>query len=753
MRFVLTIMISLMLTSCNRAADLVLVSKGHSAYTIIIPAEATANEKKAAGILQQYIQQLSGLRLPIQPESVSATSKSPSIYVGNTEKAQSFQVGSVNGEGYLLTRQDNNLVLYGRHGQGVVYAVYAFIEKYFHLFKGAGEPVFITPVRDLVVTGFTPAISNPAFIYRQAYFPASQDAEYLSWHKLQQFEDLWGIWGHSYFKLVDSAIYFKTHPEYFSAIDSIRQPVQLCMSNEKVVEIAIAALKKRMEKFPDAEYWSVSANDNINYCTCEKCRAIQKEEGSASGAHLRFVNRIAAAFPDKKITTLAYQYTAEPPAKTKPLPNVFIMLSTIDAYRSAPLVQEASARLFMEQIKGWRKLTGNLMLWDYNTQFTNYLSPFPDLFFLADNIRFYQSLGVKGLFSQGSGESYSDLAELRSYLLAKLSWDPQADWRQLIETFCSQYYGAAAPFIRSYIDQLQEAAQHSGRPIDIYGNPVWEYNTYLSPEKIDAYSTILDKAAAAVENDTLKKARVERVRLSLEYTVLQQSRFFGPEKHGYLELLPNKSGYRVKALWPGKVERFGAAATRAGVKELSEGGLSPDAYGQEWQGLFEKGWQPNLALHAAVKLATPFAPEYTNKGPLTLVDGVTGNHDFSYNWLCFYGQDMIATIDMGETKTVSNIHAAFLDDPKHHIFLPASLQVEVSADGSRYEAVQSTYMNQLGGALEEHYNIHRIVFDFSVPETRIRYIRFSAKNHASLPKWRYHPNKKPMIACDEIYVL
>lgn len=62
-------------------------------------------------------------------------------------------------------------------------------------------------------------------------------------------------------------------------------------------------------------------------------------------------------------------------------------------------------------------------------------------------------------------------------------------------------------------------------------------------------------------------------------------------------------------------------------------------------------------------------------------------------------------------------------------------------------------MNQLGGALEEHYNIHRIVFDFSVPETRIRYIRFSAKNHAALPKWRYHPNKKPMIACDEIYVL
>ncbi len=749
MRLFFVLLISLTMVSCNRAADLVLVKGGHAAYSLIIPMEFTANERKAAAILQYYIEQLSGVKIPVIQESAS-TGKSPGIYIGNTEKAQGLNTSSVQGEGYLLALKGEDLVLFGKHGQGVVYAVYAFIEQYFHLFKGANEPVNISRSDMLSISNFNNEISNPAFVYRQAYFPASQDTEYLAWHKLQHFEDLWGIWGHSYFKLVDPALYFKAHPEYFSEINGIREPLQLCMSNEEAVAIAINELKKRMSKFPDAEYWSVSANDDLNYCTCDKCRAVAQEEGGPSGAHLRFVNRIAAAFPDKKFTTLAYLHTARPPVKTKPLPNVYIMLSTIDAYRSRDFQHEPSAQAFISQAKGWRQLTENLMVWDYNIQFTNFLSPFPDLFFLGDNIRLFQSLGIKGIFAQGSGESYSDLSELRSYLLAKLSWSPQTDVRKLINEFCHQYYGPAAPSILAYIDSLQEEAFKSGRRIDIYGNPVWEYNSYLSPEKIEQYSKLLDKASADVENDTLRSKRVEHVRLSLEYAVLQQSRFFGFEKHGFLEAAPRQNDYQVKANWPLRVDRFVSAAIKAGVTELAEEGLSPEAYRQEWKEIFQKKWQPGLALHASVQLTAPFAPEYPNRGAQTLTDGMPGYRDFSYNWLCFYGQDLVATIDLAAPKKISQVQLNFLDDPRHRIFLPASLNVSVSIDGKKYEPVQSNDLQQLNKAMEEHYTIGSTHFIFSFPRTDIRYIKVNARNHDKLPQWRYHPNKKPMIAIDEI---
>jgi hypothetical protein len=33
-----------------------------------------------------------------------------------------------------------------------------------------------------------------------------------------------------------------------------------------------------------------------------------------------------------------------------------------------------------------------------------------------------------------------------------------------------------------------------------------------------------------------------------------------------------------------------------------------------------------------------------------------------------------------------------------------------------------------------------------------RYIRVTTTNLQSLPEWRYKDGKKPMIACDEVYV-
>src|SRR5690606_34908750 len=107
---------------------------------------------------------------------------------------------------------------------------------------------------------------------------------------------------------------------------------QLCLSNPEVLEIICENLKKEMVKKPDALYWSVSQNDNVNYCRCDECAALdakyaafQPEEkmlsthsgGSYSalgmGSLLTFINQVADRFPDKIISTLAYQYTRVPP--------------------------------------------------------------------------------------------------------------------------------------------------------------------------------------------------------------------------------------------------------------------------------------------------------------------------------------------------------------------------------------------------------------------------------------------------------
>ncbi len=286
----------------------------------------------------------------------------------------------------------------------------------------------------------------------------------------------------------------------------------------------------------------------------------------------------------------------------------------------------------------------------------------------------------------------------------------------------------------------------SKRKLDIYGNPINEWNAYLAPPKLNDYSEIFDAAEASVEKDTVLAERVMRARLPLEYTVLQQARFYGIEKFGVFE--KNEKGlWDVKPKFREKVTRFVANCTKAKVTELSEGGVSPDAYQAEWDAIFAAGVTPTMAIGSKVSFKFPYAADFPAKGNATLVDGTPGYTNYSYNWLCFYGTDMVATIDMGVAKNMTGLKMHFLDDPRHWIFLPSKITVEVSEDSITFRPYASIAVP----TDEEHYGA--AVKPFAAEgKAKARYIRVTANNLPALPVWRLRDNKKPMIACDEVYI-
>ena len=735
------------LAACNGSAqEIILASNNSSDYKIAIPPDASKLEQRAALVFQTYIRRISGVLLPIVHDEKSINF--PAIYIGHTSKESKVHPQKMNPESSLVLTDGRDIVICGGSGKGLIYGVYGFIEKYLHCKNISNDSAIVIPSKQISIPGHIRDERRPQFIYREVYYPASHDAEYLEWNELQQFEDLWGLWGHSYNKLVPAQTYFKPHPEYYALVKGQRQPSQLCLSNEDVFKIVVDDLKKRMAQNPDAIYWSVSPNDDIGYCECDKCKALNDAQGSPSGSLVQFVNRVAAAFPDKMITTLAYGYTHRAPKNLKPADNVYVFLSDIDAYRDKPLTDEGSAASFRNDLKAWGALTPNLFVWDYITQFTNYLAPFPNFHTLQPNMQFFKDNGVKGVFEQGSGDTYSEWAELRSYVTAKLLQDDKADVKQLIATFLKDYYGNASPYLQQYIDLLQEKMIASRRKLDIYGNPVNEWNAYLSPELLDQYSTLFDKAEAAVEGDVTLQDRVIRARLPLEYTVLQQARFYGIEKFGIF-VKDKSGGWSVKSNLPQKVMRFVNNCKKTGVTELSEAGIDPDKYQAEWDAIFKAGVTPTKALGATVTLQYPYSEDYPSKGNRTLIDGTPGYNDFSYNWLCFYGVPMVATIDLGEVQSVNKIMVHFLDDPRHWIFLPEKIRMEVSADGVKYYSMG----DRATPPSEEHYDLTIKEYDAgSHVSQQVRYIKVTANNLTTLPVWRTRENKKPMIACDEIYV-
>ncbi len=731
-------------SACSGSAqEVVLADAASSVYSIVVPAESTPLEARSAKVLQDYIKRISGRQLPIVKEGALTTANG--IYLGHTAKEGVVVPGKLPAEAYRLKMVGKDLVICGGSGKGLIYGVYTLIEKYFGCRKLGDMPALLPEGKDVHVPANLNEDGRPLFQYREAYYPAFKDAEYLEWHKMQRFEDLWGLWGHSYNKLVPAAMWFKTHPEYYAQVKGVRQPSQLCLSNEAVLGIVTDELKKRMAANPDAMYWSVAPNDENGWCECDRCKAIDNAGGSPAASLITFVNKVAAAFPDKQITTLAYGYTHRAPKGIKPAKNVYVFLSNIDVYRQQEITKEPTAAPFRKDVQEWKALTGNLFLWDYLTQFTNYLAPFPNLLTLQPNMQYYKDNGIKGIFAQGCGDTYGEFAELRSHLMVKLLQDEKADVKKLAEKFLTDYYGPAAKFLLQYIGQLHSNQADAKTKLDIYGNPVNDWNSWLSPEKLDAYSKILDVAEGSVETKTVYRERVARVRLSLDYVVLQQARFFGIEKYGIFEQKGSK--WELKPQIRQMVDRFVATCKKAGVTELSEGGLSPDAYKAEWDAIFAAGVTPTIATGATVKLQYPNVPDYPAKGPKTLVDGTSGYSDFSYNWLCFYATDMVATIDLGVAKNITGMKMHFLDDPRHWIFLPSSVVVEVSDDGVTFRPFASFAEPMT----EEHYEVTVKPFAAEA-KARARFVRVTAKNIPALPSWRQHDSKKPMLACDEIFV-
>lgn len=741
------IILSLLMTTTSSMAlnELKLVENSKSNFKIIIPSEASKTEVEASKILQQYIERVAKAKLQILADSSPKTKFE--ILLGKTNRHKISKSANQPADFYLLTNF-NQIVIDGEDDKGLLYGVYYFIENYLGC-KMYTDQFSVIPSKTNVNVPVNLNLKSKAdFDYREVYYPYSKDQTYLDWHKLQRLDDHWGLWMHTFDKLVPSRQYFKSHPAYFALVDGKRKDSQLCLSNPDVFEILTKNLRDKILDEPTMKFWSVSQNDDIGYCECELCKAVDEKEGGPQGSILKFVNKVAAQFPDKVISTLAYTYSQRAPKTIKPAKNVQIMLCSIDCNRSLPIAQDPRSANFRRDLENWSQITSNLFVWDYNVQFTNYVSPFPNLRVLQANLQFFKSNGVKGVFLQGSGDTPAEFSALRAYLLAKLSWNVNENLEQLNQNFLKDYYGKAAPYIQKYINLLHDSSEKSGKILDIYGSPVTANRTYLAPELIEQYGNLFDQAEQAVRNNATFLSHVKAARLPVEYAVLQQSKFYGIEKHG--AFVKKAESWMTKPAIKTKVSSFVAMAKDAGITELSEGGFNPDEYAKEWETVIADGPKDHLALGAKVISIIPYSDEYPNKGSRTLTDGSRGYLDLQYNWLGWYGDDMEVVIDLGKIIEINTVTVSFLEDQRHWAFPPSQVNYSFSLNGDDFS---NEYSINAKHELYEDYikKVADYTYNLTAP-LQTRYVKVKAKNLKQLPRWRYYRNRKAWLFADEIMI-
>lgn len=177
----------------------------------------------------------------------------------------------------------------------------------------------------------------------------------------------------------------------------------------------------------------------------------------------------------------------------------------------------AGNRRMKHSIEQWARIApGRLLIWDYGTNYINYMMPTPNLRAMAQNIKYYHRIGARGLLIQGNYSSTGgDLVLVKNYVWRKLMWNPELDIEVLIKEFCDGYYGPASQEVMNYINILENSSR---TPVKLMTD---EYNPnppYLTSEVVSKMKAALGRATSKVQGDENKVylQRVHEVAASLE---------------------------------------------------------------------------------------------------------------------------------------------------------------------------------------------------------------------------------------------
>jgi hypothetical protein len=554
-------------------ADMNLVQDGRSDYCIVLSKDASPSEHWAASELKQFIGEMSGAVLQYAEDNGQVPQKA--ILLGDSKALQSLGVNvdfaDLGEEGFTIKTIGDRIIIAGGRLRGTMYGAYEFLERLGCRFLT--DTVNKVPKTRDITVGALDITQKPVFEYRDVYIREAMTPNYAARNRGNSFmakidrkrggNIAYYPFVHSFNQLVPLEKYWDTHPEYFSEIEGkrIKDHTQLCMSNPEVVKIATETVLKWMHDHPEARIYSVSQNDWYNNCQCPNCKAIDEEEGSPSGLMLRFVNAIAEetskVYPDKLIDTLAYQWTEKPPKITKLHPNVRVRLCPIFCCESHPYETCGTNenKAFIDNLLEWGKITDQLYIWHYNTSFAHYLNPFPDFWQLMDTAKLYKRQGVKGIFWEGSYPpgGGGEMAHLRSYLLSKITWDPDIDGNEVMREFCDDYYGKSGKYIYEYVQLLLNKVTKDHIHMKIWATPT---DPFLTPEIVAASDKLFDKAEAAAESEEILD-RVKHDRIPIQYVKLMQP-------------IMNKQVKGKEAEYLKKLDDFVALCKSRGMTHISE---------------------------------------------------------------------------------------------------------------------------------------------------------------------------------------
>lgn len=354
---------------------------------------------------------------------------------------------------------------------------------------------------------------------------------------------LYSYGGHTYPVACPRKTYFKTHPEYFAMkADGTRvwggsdgcQPY--CISNPGFRRLLYDELLRRYDE--GADIVQLAQNDGPVGCACAECRALYgtgDDWGEKTWLfHREIAERILKDRPGKLVHIISYGDTDEPPKSFRVFPpNVLIEV----------------ARYSDKDMRRWDGyvVPHGFTYYVYNWSWYPLLgfTPKRSVAGLVDQIRVFNRYGMKGIYRCGYGEMFG-MEGPAYWVYNTLVGDPGADVAAALETYYRGAFGAAAPAMRRFYEDLEKPLSEVERLNSTKASDLVESTLRLAKGKdpVAALAHVytpqrrvrMDAALAEAER-TPGLSEKQRKRLCLVRTEWDYVRNVGAIAYDYVEYL------------------------------------------------------------------------------------------------------------------------------------------------------------------------------------------------------------------------
>ena len=623
---------------------------------------------------------------------------------------------------YEIVKKDNQLTLKANSKKTLYWLFY----QYFQALSENDSKIKGTDLPPAIISFKDSKKGNFAFNYREPYLKSNLEEDYDVIINTNNVEKDWGIWGHQLFNLVNK----NPQNAYYSIIDGELNKNQICFSNPATFSfVENYVIDNFGEKANQKQNFVISPADNGLVCTCSSCSKLGNTKGNASFSVIALVNKLAIRFPNHQFFTIDYISVKTPP--TTPMPkNTGVIISSIDIPRKVNLdLNNGYVKEFESKVTNWNKVCSTVYVWDYISNFDDYLTPFATLSVCKTNFNFYKKLKIKGIFANGAGYDYSTFNAVHTYVIAALMQDPSLDVNELVTRFCNYYYGNSGQLVADYIIGLEKAMETNNFKLDLYNGVKKMTGTYLNKSDFfEFYKIIADiKDNGSDENN----ARLNQLYTALTFSAMQiQLANRVDEEFGFATFNDEKIEVRedFKNRYAFLLEQF--KKNDIFITRETEGTIS-NYLKDVKKTILERKFPTNLLNSKTLKITSELDEDYTDVSLLT--DGILGlTTDYHNAWLIVSAQDLVAEISAPKEAGMFHFKFNFLLDERLKMRAPDKIELIVN--------------DKIVKTIQSETKISEVVEHFSLETTA----HLGINDQIKIKIYRDKTYKK--FACDEIYL-